>query len=527
MEMLRTFIIALFFAAITVCSYYFLNEYPMPWEQTAETTSAEEKKATEPAAPAMEPPVVAPLEASPFAATPHPETPQTPETTDASLPGLDSFSPNTETTTALPVPESSDLATNPFDAAPTAAEATADTQVGRLPDLPTPSDEVAGTIPTNPLRSGSDEVSPLPRAVTDPAPVVPAVAPAIPESAPETVADTAGDQAVRDYLASAKDKIQQGQVLEVLRSLSPYYGDPRFSKEESEYLVSILVQAATQVIYSQKHILEPAYVVQPGDTLPGIAEKYNIPAEFIARVNGIAAPYTLEPGRELKVLRGPFNAIVYLDRYEMILTLNGLFAGQFWIGVGNDLAVRDGDFHFRQMLRSGNPQASEQFAFEFVRNLSQTVPGTPLPDSLLLHPATDPTAIGKSVPQGNILLSTQDIGAVVALLGKDSKLQLRSHSPHSPAAGMAATPAPNVGTPNPVASPLNESIGQQASLPGYDASPATAPAEENPFDDLSAEGLPADGLPAAAPAASATPTPPDVSPSLGGDGSLPTELPTY
>jgi LysM repeat protein len=43
------------------------------------------------------------------------------------------------------------------------------------------------------------------------------------------------------------------------------------------------------------------YVVQPGDTLFSIAQRFNTTVETLAALNGIAPPYTIEVGQELIV----------------------------------------------------------------------------------------------------------------------------------------------------------------------------------------------------------------------------------
>ena len=53
-----------------------------------------------------------------------------------------------------------------------------------------------------------------------------------------------------------------------------------------------------------------AYGVRPGDTLDSIADRYKVPSLLLARINGISDPQNLSPGKELKVLKGPFIAKV-------------------------------------------------------------------------------------------------------------------------------------------------------------------------------------------------------------------------
>ncbi|MDO4628086.1 MAG: LysM peptidoglycan-binding domain-containing protein [Planctomycetia bacterium] len=319
-------------------------------------------------------------------------------------------------TAALPVP--SELATDlPAVGTAGTTEVATDLPTDISTDLSVPADEnhVNGggnqTI-TNPLRSNHSSAS-----VSRSANSLRTNAPTVAEVAETRNAET---EAVREYLKIATEKIQNGNALEVLQSLSKYYGDPRFSAEELAELTNILVQAATLVIYSQQSFLEPAYTIQPGDTVEKIALQYQIPEEFIIRVNGLTAPFTLQPGTQLKVVKGPFHAIVYLDRYEMILTLNGLFAGRFWLGIGGDLVQKDGDFSFGQKMVS----PTETY-YEFLRVAG--VPGCS--DSLRILPATDPNSIGKQSLSGPILMSLADIDSLGALLGPRSQLIMRCSAP--------------------------------------------------------------------------------------------------
>ena len=95
---------------------------------------------------------------------------------------------------------------------------------------------------------------------------------------------------------------------------------------------------AAKVIYSREHWLESPYLVQAGDTLDIIADRYQVPALLLAQINGIRDPQNLPPGKELKVLKGPFSAQISTDRSEMTLMLAGRYAGRFNVVLSNDLS---------------------------------------------------------------------------------------------------------------------------------------------------------------------------------------------
>ena len=54
-------------------------------------------------------------------------------------------------------------------------------------------------------------------------------------------------------------------------------------------------------IYTQTRLEDEYYLVQPGDTLAKIAEKYDTDYRVLAEINGIRNPNLIYPGQKLKV----------------------------------------------------------------------------------------------------------------------------------------------------------------------------------------------------------------------------------
>jgi hypothetical protein len=109
--------------------------------------------------------------------------------------------------------------------------------------------------------------------------------------------------------------------------LSQYSGDPQLTSTEAAELDTLLSQLAGTVIYSTEHELEPAYRVGPGETLVDIAARFQVTPELLAKVNGLTLQSRLTPGTELKVVRGPFHAV--LSEGGLRLVLDGRYAGRF------------------------------------------------------------------------------------------------------------------------------------------------------------------------------------------------------
>jgi LysM repeat protein len=116
----------------------------------------------------------------------------------------------------------------------------------------------------------------------------------------------------------------------------------------------LLGQLAGTVIYSTEHQLEPARVVKPGETLETIAKEYNVPWQLLAKINSVPAPDQVRPGQELKVVRGPFSAVVDLRRSEMSLEVGGCYAGTFPVTLPPGGAVAEGQWLVEQKLGSSS-----------------------------------------------------------------------------------------------------------------------------------------------------------------------------
>jgi LysM repeat protein len=139
--------------------------------------------------------------------------------------------------------------------------------------------------------------------------------------------------------------------------ISKWHGDETLAPVEAQTVERLLGQLAGSVIYSTEHQLEPARVVKPGETLETIAKEYNVPWQLLAKINSVPAPNQVRPGQELKVVRGPFSAVVDLRRSEMTLELDGRYGGTFPVMVPPDAAVTEGQWLVEQKLSSDTVRA--------------------------------------------------------------------------------------------------------------------------------------------------------------------------
>jgi len=76
------------------------------------------------------------------------------------------------------------------------------------------------------------------------------------------------------------------------------------------------------------------YEVQRGDLLHNIAKKYKVPYEILMQINGISRPELLRAGQDIKVINGPFNAVVYKNGFVMDLYLQNKYVKTYRVGLG-------------------------------------------------------------------------------------------------------------------------------------------------------------------------------------------------
>jgi LysM repeat protein len=103
-------------------------------------------------------------------------------------------------------------------------------------------------------------------------------------------------------MQSVRRELENGQLASALRQMTEWYGNPQLSPAEQQELSQLLDQVAGTVVYSTQNLLENPYEVQPGERLEAISEKYQVPWQLLAKINGIDDPASLQPGERLKVV---------------------------------------------------------------------------------------------------------------------------------------------------------------------------------------------------------------------------------
>ncbi len=362
------------------------------------------------------------LEISQSPATPNfAETSPTPVATASPETGTAPAFSATPTAPTMP-PESTAPS---FQATPPAFQpqtnAAADGSSMKVPDLP--------LLPAIPAAGAAPAIAETPRPAGN---APPAGAMTALEITPGAPAPAVAEQPQSSLYSATRLAVQaaldRGELSQALLLLSDWYGDPSLSPAETQEVNLLLSQLAGSVIYSTEHRLEPPYMVQAGEGLQEIAQKYDVPWQLLAKINGLSGPEELQPGKQLKVVRGPFSALVDLSQHRMTLMLDRRYAGQFAFEVDPTTSVEEGHWTINQKLitpgnvglMSSSPSAPSDQKSIMMTNTSG---GS---SQIVILRGSNGSAAGSTDPAGRVIrLKVRDVEEVYDILSLGSSVVIR------------------------------------------------------------------------------------------------------
>lgn len=262
-----------------------------------------------------------------------------------------------------------------------------------------------------------------------PAALPPSPAAAFASAGPTPPTDSVGVFA--SAWADAHDKLAAGRYAEALAVLSAWHDDPSLGLEEGQRLEDLLGQLAGTVVYSQQDLLLPPHVVAQGETLQSIAAPLAVPWQLLAKINGVADPERLIEGEYLKVVRGPFDAVVSVSRRRLSLRIGGSYAGSFAVVVGRGVRDHVGTAVPVLTVQSDGPAAATGSTVQaaWAQPASPAAAGRrsiALAGGLVIEAVADPATVSEdTVPGTSLVVSERDLNDLADILGQGSKVFLR------------------------------------------------------------------------------------------------------
>lgn len=247
--------------------------------------------------------------------------------------------------------------------------------------------------------------------------------------------------AVSEWISEGDRKFSGGDLLAARGLYSRALADPRSVASDRDSLRDKLSKISDELIFSGKVVagdpLTESYTVAPGDSLIKIARKRDLATDWrlIQRVNGLKDPGALRVGQKLKLVRGPFHAVVNKSAYRLDLYTGApddpetwTFVRSFRVGLGTNDGTPTGTF----VVKPGsklvnphwtNPKTGEHFDASDPKNPIgefwmgiEGVGASAVHKGFGLHGTIEPDSIGQQKSMGCVRLGDQDIALLYELL---------------------------------------------------------------------------------------------------------------
>lgn len=255
------------------------------------------------------------------------------------------------------------------------------------------------------------------------------------ETKPVAESNPSGAALVTD----AQAKIKAGDLLAARRVLNDALVAGSVDEAQILQAKSLISTANQTIVFSPRHFPEDPYetliTVAPGQTLAKIAQTYNITWNFLANINNLSNPKLLRAKQTLKVIKGPFNAVVTKSTFTMDIWLGppeqkgSMFVTTYRVGLGLDNSTPTGTWIVEPNRKLRNPT---YFSPRGQGIIQADDPKNPLGKywigitgvngqavgkmSYGIHGTIDPSSIGKMSSLGCIRLGDADIAQVFTLL---------------------------------------------------------------------------------------------------------------
>jgi LysM repeat protein len=237
-----------------------------------------------------------------------------------------------------------------------------------------------------------------------------------PKVQPVTTSGEVFDQQEIEKLVAA------GNEAAALKLLSQWYWKQPGQRGEIQQQLDRLAKAA--YFSPQPNDCEP-YVIQPGDQLRKVANKYQLTWQYLAKLNQVD-PKKIRTGKKLKVVEGPFSAVVDLSDYELTIHCHGNFVRKYRVGTGKDGVSPIGEFVVKEKLENPTyygPNGDVKAPDDPLNPLGER--WIDIGDSFGIHGTIEPDSIGRSESRGCIRMLNSDVEDVYDLLTIGSPVRIQ------------------------------------------------------------------------------------------------------
>lgn len=247
--------------------------------------------------------------------------------------------------------------------------------------------------------------------------------------------------AVRALIDAGDRAKAANKLVEARASYSKALLHPDAVKSDQAALRDKLTQINDDLLFSSKITpgdpMSEQYAVASGDALEKIARRRDLLTrwELIMRLNKISDPGSLKIGQKLKLVRGPFHAVVSKSEYRLDLFWgspddqeNWLFVRSFKVGLGEGNGTPVGTFTIKNRMKNPswkNPRTGEYFEANDPKNPIgeywlgwQGQGASSVHVGFGLHGTVDPDSIGSQKSMGCVRMGDADIAMLWEFLSE-------------------------------------------------------------------------------------------------------------
>ncbi|MFO0835659.1 MAG: L,D-transpeptidase family protein [Phycisphaerales bacterium] len=262
-----------------------------------------------------------------------------------------------------------------------------------------------------------------------------------PTTPTNTLTPSISGSAVSEWISEGDRKFSSGDLLTARGLFSKALADSRTVASDRDSLRDKLSKISDELIFSNKVVagdpLTETYTIAAGDSLIKIARKRDLATDWrlIQRINGLKDPGALKVGQKLKLVRGPFHAVVNKSAYRLDLYTGSpddqetwTFVKSFKVGLGTENGTPTGTFVVKPASKLvnphwTNPKTGEHFDASDPKNPIgefwmgiEGVGASAVHKGFGLHGTIEPDSIGQQKSMGCVRLGDQDIALLYELL---------------------------------------------------------------------------------------------------------------
>ncbi|MBL8999876.1 MAG: L,D-transpeptidase family protein [Phycisphaerae bacterium] len=254
-----------------------------------------------------------------------------------------------------------------------------------------------------------------------------------------SLTSTASSQSVRTQIEAGDRAMAANKLVEARTLYSKALLNPEVSRADADVLRSKLTAINENLVFSPNVTpgdgLTEMYTVVAGDALERIRRKRELSTEWmlIQRVNKLTSPNDLKVGQKLKLVRGPFHAVVDKSDFRLDLFAGSpddpeswLYIRSYRVGLGESNGTPLGVFVIRNKQKNPpwtNPRTGEKFAADDPKNPIgefwlgwQGVGDSSVHTGFGIHGTIEPDSIGQSRSMGCVRMLHDDIAQIYEML---------------------------------------------------------------------------------------------------------------